>query len=90
MSLQKHIGFGLFFAAPIAGIGLTRIIGDHFRRAQVGHRDLGSGAVIGMTQASDLFDRLAGFQRPLSPVLSRYLSPARATWSRWTRYRSTT
>ena len=73
-SLQKHIGFGLFFAAPFAGIGLTRIIGDHFRRAQVGIAIWGAALVIGMTQANDLFDGWpdsSGFV----PVLTRYLQP---------------
>jgi len=55
-SLWKHIGFGLFFAAPFAGIGLTRIIGDHFRRAQVGIAIWGAALVIGMTQANNLFN----------------------------------
>jgi len=54
-SLQKHIGFGLFFAAPCAGVGLARIVGDHFRRAQVGIAIWGAALVIGMTQANDLF-----------------------------------
>lgn len=73
-SLQKHIGFGLFFAAPFAGIGLARIIGDHFRRAQVGIAIWGAALVIGMTQANDLFDgwpSSSGFV----PVLARYLQP---------------
>ncbi len=73
-SLQKHIGFGLFFAAPFAGIGLTRIIGDHFRRAQVGIAIWGAALVIGMTQANDLFD---GWPDSSSfvPVLAHYLQP---------------
>ena len=57
-SLQKHIGFGLFFAAPLAGIGLTRIIGDHFRRAQVGIAIWGAALVIGMTQSDSPVQRL--------------------------------
>ncbi len=73
-SLQKHIGFGLFFAAPCAGIGLARIIGDHFRRAQVGIAIWGVALVIGMTQANNLFNAWpdsAGFVR----VMSRHLAP---------------
>ena len=38
VSLQKHVGFGLLLAAPIIGVGLARIVGDHFRRAQVASR----------------------------------------------------
>lgn len=56
VSLQKHVGFGLLFAAPIAGVGLARIIGDHFRRAQMGIAIWGAALVLGMTQANDLFN----------------------------------
>jgi Dolichyl-phosphate-mannose-protein mannosyltransferase len=73
-SLQKHIGFGLFFAAPFAGVGLARIVGDHFRRAQVGIAIWGVALVIGMTQANDLFTawpQSSGLVR----VMSRYLQP---------------
>ncbi len=73
-SLQKHIGFGLFFAAPFAGIGLTRIIGDHFRRAQVGIAIWGAALVIGMTQANDLFDGWPD-SSAFVPVLAHYLQP---------------
>jgi hypothetical protein len=73
-SLQKHIGFGLFFAAPFAGIGLTRIIGDHFRRAQVGIAIWGAALVIGMTQANNLFDGWPG-SSGFVPVLAHYLQP---------------
>ena len=73
-SLQKHIGFGLFFAAPFAGIGLTRIIGDHFRRAQVGIAIWGAALVIGMTQSDSLFNGWANSSSFIS-VMSRHLSP---------------
>ncbi|HXW43607.1 MAG TPA: glycosyltransferase family 39 protein [Streptosporangiaceae bacterium] len=56
VSLQKHIGFGLFLAAPIAGVGLARVIGDHFRRAQVGIAVWGAAMALGMTQANNLFN----------------------------------
>jgi Dolichyl-phosphate-mannose-protein mannosyltransferase len=56
VSLQKHIGFGLFLAAPIAGVGLARVIGDHFRRAQVGIAVWGATMALGMTQANNLFN----------------------------------
>jgi hypothetical protein len=73
-SLQKHIGFGLFFAAPLAGIGLARIVGDHFRRAQVGIAIWGAALVIGMTQASDLFTAWPD-SNGLVSVMSHYLQP---------------
>jgi hypothetical protein len=56
VSLYKHIGFGLFFAAPLAGVGLARVVGDHFRRAQVGIAIWGTTLALGMTQANNLFN----------------------------------
>jgi hypothetical protein len=55
-SLFKHVGFGLMLAAPIAGVGLARIIGDHFRRTQIGIAIWGASLAIGMTCANNLFD----------------------------------
>ena len=73
-SFQKHIGFGLFFAAPMAGVGLARIIGDHFRRAQLGVAVWGLCLMLGMVQANDIFSSWAN-SRPLVAELSRYLAP---------------
>ncbi|MFI8344007.1 ArnT family glycosyltransferase [Streptomyces sp. NPDC085639] len=36
VSLFKHIGFGLLFAAPLAGVGVIRLVGAHFRHPHVG------------------------------------------------------
>jgi hypothetical protein len=73
-SLFKHVGFGLLLAAPIAGVGLARVIGDHFRRAQVGIAIWGASLAIGMTCASNLFSAW-----PNSAVfvadLARYVRP---------------
>jgi 4-amino-4-deoxy-L-arabinose transferase-like glycosyltransferase len=70
-SLAKHIGFGLFFAAPMAGFGLARIIGEHFRRAQVGIAVWGVALVFGLVQASIQFGwpNSAVFVRDLSSYL---------------------
>jgi hypothetical protein len=73
-SFQKHIGFGLFFAAPMAGVGLARIVGDHFRRAQVGVAIWGLSLMLGMVQAGDIFNSWAD-SRPLVAELSRFLQP---------------
>ncbi len=73
-SLQKHIGFGLFFAAPCAGVGLARIVGDHFRRAQVGIAIWGALLVLGMTQADELFNAWPN-STAFTHVMSRYLRP---------------
>jgi len=74
VSFQKHIGFGLFFAAPMAGIGLARIIGPHFHRAQFGVAVWGSCLLLGMVQAGHLYDSWPN-ARPLVAELSRYLAP---------------
>ncbi len=55
ISFLKHIGFGLFFAAPMAGVGLARIMGDHFRRPQIGIAVWGLALLLGMTEATHLF-----------------------------------
>jgi hypothetical protein len=55
VSFLKHIGFGLFFAAPMAGVGLARIMGDHFRRPQVGIAVWGLALLLGMTEATHLY-----------------------------------
>lgn len=72
-SLAKHIGFGLFFAAPMAGLGLARLIGDHFRRAQVGVAVWGAALVFGIVQADAQYGwpNSSGFTR----AFSRYLQP---------------
>jgi hypothetical protein len=56
VSLQKHVGFGLFFAAPLAGVGLARLVGDHFRRAQIGILVWTTALVLGLTQAIGLYN----------------------------------
>jgi 4-amino-4-deoxy-L-arabinose transferase-like glycosyltransferase len=55
-SLYKHVGFGLMFAAPIVGVGLARVIGDHFRRTQIGIAVWCIALVVGMTTANNNFN----------------------------------
>jgi Dolichyl-phosphate-mannose-protein mannosyltransferase len=55
ISFLKHIGFGLFFAAPMAGFGLARVMGDYFRRPQFGIAVWSLALVLGMVQSSYLF-----------------------------------
>ena len=74
VSFHKHIGFGLFFAAPMAGVGLARIVGDHFRRPQLGIAVWGVALFLGMTQASVLFNGW-GNSTSLIKVLARQLKP---------------
>ncbi|MFD6416804.1 glycosyltransferase family 39 protein [Streptomyces sp. NPDC060194] len=51
ISLFKHVGFGLLFAAPMAGLGLARLVGPHFRHPQLGILLYVSTLVFGMVQA---------------------------------------
>jgi Dolichyl-phosphate-mannose-protein mannosyltransferase len=55
ISFQKHIGFGLFFAAPMAGFGLARLMGDYFRRPHIGIGLWSLGLVLGMVQSGLLY-----------------------------------
>lgn len=55
VSLQKHVGFGLFFAAPLAGYGLVRIVGPHFHRVQLGLGVLVLTFALGMGQSLSMF-----------------------------------
>jgi 4-amino-4-deoxy-L-arabinose transferase-like glycosyltransferase len=55
VSFFKHVGFGLFFAAPMAGLGLARLLGDHFRRPHVPVGVWGLALALGMIQSQQLF-----------------------------------
>ena len=55
ISFQKHIGFGLFFAAPIAGLGLARILGDHLRRPHIGVAVWCLALVLGLIWSGQYF-----------------------------------
>jgi len=73
-SFQKHIGFGLFFAAPMAGIGLARIIGDHFRRPQFGLAIWSLVLALGISQSAQFFGTWPNSQGFIK-VMGRYLRP---------------
>jgi len=74
VSFLKHIGFGLFFAAPMAGVGLARILGDHFRRPQLAIAVWGVAVLLGMTQAATLFGGW-GNSTAYVKTFARYLRP---------------
>lgn len=74
VSLQKHVGFGLLLAAPAAGAGLAWIIGDHFRRTQIGIAVWGAALALGMTQANNLFNAWPDSSVSVGQ-LSRFLKP---------------
>ena len=74
ISFLKHIGFGLFFAAPMAGFGLARIMGDYFRRPQIGIAVWSLALVLGMVQSSYLF-HVWPLVRAVRDTFARYLKP---------------
>jgi hypothetical protein len=73
-SLGTYIGFGLFFAAPMAGFGLVRIMGDYFRWPQIGIAIFSVALVLGLLQSNDLYH---GWPQSTTFVnaLSGYLKP---------------
>jgi hypothetical protein len=72
--LDRIIGFGIFFAAPMAGIGLVRLVGDHFRRPQLGIAAWAFALTLGLGQAGQLFASWPD-SAPLVTQLSRYVGP---------------
>ncbi|MEV6511742.1 glycosyltransferase family 39 protein [Streptomyces sp. NPDC051642] len=56
VSLFKHVGFGLLFAAPMAGVGVTRLVGAHFRYPQLGIMLWTVLLCLGIQQADLRFD----------------------------------
>ncbi|MER5950864.1 glycosyltransferase family 39 protein [Streptomyces sp. NPDC001904] len=80
VSLFKHIGFGLFFAAPMAGVGVTRLIGAHFRHPQLGIMLWTTALCLGIQQADlrfGLWPDSTRMIRTISPRVDsqgRYLS----------------
>lgn len=55
VSLFKHVGFGLLFAAPMAGVGLTRLVGAHFRHPQLGLALWTTALCLGISQSDSRF-----------------------------------
>ena len=74
VSLDTHAAFGLFFAAPMAGVGLARLVGDHFRRAQIGRVVWAAALILALAQSSQLFGSWPN-SSALVMELSRYLGP---------------
>ncbi|MFJ9632156.1 ArnT family glycosyltransferase [Streptomyces sp. NPDC101175] len=56
VSLFKHVGFGLLFAAPMAGVGVNRLMGAHFRYPQLGIMLWTAVLCLGIQQADRRFD----------------------------------
>jgi|GEM_PF-533781 len=74
ISFLKHVGFGLFFAAPMAGFGLARIMGDYFRRPQFGIGVWSLALVLGMVQSNFLY-HVWPPSGAFVKTFSRYLKP---------------
>ncbi|WP_225829041.1 ArnT family glycosyltransferase [Streptomyces naphthomycinicus] len=52
VSLHKHIGYGLLFAAPMAGVGVSRLMGAHFRFPQAAIAVGVLALTLGMSQSA--------------------------------------
>jgi hypothetical protein len=73
-SLHKHVGFGLLIAAPIVGVGLAKVVREHFRRLQVGIAIWGLALALGMTTANDEFNLWPNSATYVTDM-SHYLKP---------------
>ncbi|MFG2884261.1 ArnT family glycosyltransferase [Streptomyces sp. NPDC048297] len=73
-SLQKHIGFGLFFAAPMAGVGVTRLMGAHLKFPQWGIAIGVVALTLGLSQSAAYFGSWPD-TRYLIPQLSYTVRP---------------
>ena len=73
-SVRQPVGFGLLLAAPMAGVGLARVVGDHFRRTQIGIAVWGAVLALGMTQANDMFHTWPDSAKYVA-TMARYLRP---------------
>ncbi|MFI6148607.1 ArnT family glycosyltransferase [Streptomyces sp. NPDC051109] len=69
VALFEHVGFGLLFAAPMAGVGLTRLVGAHFRHTHLGIALWSAMLCIGMAQADWRLE-----SRPDSSTMIRTIS----------------
>jgi dolichyl-phosphate-mannose-protein mannosyltransferase len=52
----RHIAFGLLLAAPLTGLGITRMIGAHFRHPQLGILAWVVMLALGISQSSQRFE----------------------------------
>ncbi|MFF7642182.1 glycosyltransferase family 39 protein [Streptomyces canus] len=98
ISLYKHVGFGLFFAAPLAGLGMARLVGPHFRHPQLGILLYVVTLVFGMVQAQRAYSfpdstQMTSYLRTVVDRKGTYLAeeqevPAyylrdRTNWTQW-------
>jgi hypothetical protein len=74
ISLQKHIGFGLVFAAPMAGFALIRVMGEYFRRPHFGIAIWCAALALGLTQAGRNYQEWPASGQFVS-TFAQYLRP---------------
>ncbi|WP_369261341.1 ArnT family glycosyltransferase [Streptomyces sp. R35] len=74
ISLNKHVGFGLLFAAPMAGVGLTRLVGAHFRFPQLACVLWVATLCVGLTKSTEWFGSRPDMSR-LNAVLREHVTP---------------
>ncbi|MGW4158418.1 glycosyltransferase family 39 protein [Streptomyces sp. NPDC004788] len=74
VALYKHLGFGLLFAAPLAGVGLTRLVGAHFRHPQLACALWVVMLCLGMGQSVERFASWPDSSR-LTASLRQYITP---------------
>ncbi|MET9733741.1 glycosyltransferase family 39 protein [Streptomyces sp. NPDC006458] len=70
VSLYKHLDFGLLFAAPMAGVGVIRLVGKHFRYPQLGILIWVSALCLGVSQSEWRFGLW-----PDSSLMARAIEP---------------
>ncbi|MEU5699585.1 glycosyltransferase family 39 protein [Streptomyces aurantiacus] len=78
-SLHIHVGFGLLFAVPMAGLGVSRLMGAHLRYPQIGIMIYVAALVVGMAQTQSLYRppdsaRMIGVMRQVVDGKGVYLS----------------
>jgi hypothetical protein len=100
VSLHKHIGYGLLFAAPMAGVGLSRMVGAHFRYPQLAILAWVTLLALGITQSQELYHAWADSTRMVatlksqlkpggrylveSSLVPQYYLRAETTYDQWT------
>jgi Dolichyl-phosphate-mannose-protein mannosyltransferase len=73
-SLDTHLAFGLFFAAPMAGAGLASLVGEHYRRAQIAVLAWTAALILGLVQSGQIFGSWPNSAEQVRE-LSHYLGP---------------
>lgn len=70
----EHLGFGLLFAAPMAGVGLTRLVGEHLRFPQLACVVWVATLCMGVTTSAEWFTSRPDSSR-LNVALRQYVTP---------------